>query len=142
MGEIGIYWTKENGELNYGIEPPYPSYNAMGKVANTFTSAYVTQNMAAAFWERFHRASGEISSTHNKLREENRKLRKKVAELELKLSKWTNQSGKGKRPSKKVTAVMGEVRIMKAAGESNREIARRLGVSEGTIRRMLKMSDI
>ena len=92
MSKVGIYWTKGNDdELDYEREPPYPSFNAMGVVVDTFTSAYVNQCMASAFWERYQRASKEICEMHKKLSNENKELIKRVNELETEIRKWKEQ---------------------------------------------------
>lgn len=138
MSKEGIFWTKPGTtESNYDKAPPYPSYNAIAVVVEQFTSQYVTREMASAFWQRYRAATQEIAQSYNDMAAQRRELAKKIAELETELAKWKGQQRKGRRPDRKIQAMHEEIRTMKDTGISNREIARRLGISEGTVRRVL-----
>ncbi len=70
----------------------------------------------------------------DELAEENRKLNERIHQL-------TSQQGRGKRHNPKITRNRGKISLWKSQGVSNREIARRIGVSEGTIRYHLRKPD-
>lgn len=138
MSKAGIYWTKAGtGDCDFSKTPPYPSFNALAVLVGSFASQYVNRAMVNAFWERYQGATDEITQAYNDALQQNRDLQKKVDQLETELKKWTSQQGKGKRPDQRIYNRTEEVRSWKASGLSNREIARRIGVSEATIRRIL-----
>jgi DNA-binding NarL/FixJ family response regulator len=142
MSGRGLFWIKnENSdELDYKREPPFPSFNAAGNLIDSYAKKYLSLSMVEQYFERYIKAGREIKQRYDEQREMIKELQGKVIELENKLSKWERQQGKGRRPDKRLHSRENDVRTWKAEGISNREIARRLGVSEGSIRKILKVS--
>jgi hypothetical protein len=140
MPRFGLYWLKDDssGELDYERIPPFPSFNAMGNLISSYSKSHLSVSKVEAFFERYEKAQDEIKALFIVERNKVKKLQESVKELEIKLSKWESQQGKGRRPDKKLRERLDEMRSLKLNGDSNRAIARVLGVSEGTVRRMLK----
>ena len=144
MSKSGIFWTKGTNECDYERTPPYPSFNALGVVVDDIWACYVDVHTSVALRERYGKATKEISDMYNAQNEIMKNLRKTIetqvatmADMEAELEKWKSQQGKGKRETRKIKALTGDVKTLFSAGVSKREIARQLNVSEGTIRRIL-----
>jgi DNA-binding NarL/FixJ family response regulator len=134
-----IYWTKPGtNELDYEKEPPYPSFNMLADRIKHNAATYVNLVMMASAMNLYNAASDEILKRMNGQAKTIQEQNAKIIELKCKLKKWENQQGKGKRPSKRIQAKKNDVIEMNAAGASNREIGRRLEISETTVRRILK----
>jgi len=142
MGKLGIYWTnQETYEIDYEQEPPYPNFNALAALVCSFDSKYVNEDMINAFLRRYQKACNEIQKTQNTQNEQIWILKNKINALEAELSKWTSHQGKGRQQSKRVSGKESQIKAWRAEGLSKSAIARKLGVSEGTIRRIIKKSE-
>jgi DNA-binding NarL/FixJ family response regulator len=140
MNKTGIFWTKAGStECDYEKYPPYPSYNALGAVLNQIWACYVSASTAQALRDRYARATNEILALMNGQAERIRELTKENAHLSAELDKWKTQQKQGKRPNKKIHAQIEEIKVLKVAGASNREIARQLKISEATVRRLIRL---
>lgn len=76
-----------------------------------------------------------------KLEEENQKLKEEVRNISInyaQVSKFKERQGQGKKTSPKLIDNKKNILLWKSEGMSNREVARQLDVSEGTIRHFLK----
>ena len=79
--------------------------------------------------------------TYNNFSNHLLQLSKKIEMLEddsKKYQKFKEHQGKGKRKSKKMMQYISIIRAYNELGVSNAEIARRLEISEGTVRNYLK----
>jgi ATP/maltotriose-dependent transcriptional regulator MalT len=128
-------------ELDFERTPPFPSFNAIGNFIDNATSDYFSIAKANAFFVRYSKACDEIKELHARSRERIQALEGEVNELKEKIVKWESQRGKGRRPDKKIQERRGEVLKLNGKGYSNCEVARQLGVSEGTIRKILKQEE-
>ena len=138
MNKKGIFWTKAGtDECDLDREPPFPSFNLLYARMVHNSSCYVNQTMLYSAINLYDMATDEILKEDKRQREQIRHLMKANAELQERLTKWEAQQGKGKRTSQKVKDITNDVFLLRDSGISNREIARRHGVSEGTIRRIL-----
>ena len=140
MSKEGIFWVKPDAkECDFERTPPYPSYNAMAVMVDSFKSQYVNVSMAKAFFERYYAATDEILKIHNGNNARIKELYDENTRLKSELNKWKTQQGKGRRPSKKLFDKDEEIKMMKETGISNRQIAKLLDVSEGSIRRRVNL---
>ena len=128
-----IFWNNQNGELDFNRPPPFPSFNALKNKLLATRSEYVTISDNDELLSLYNNASVEITELYNKTYKEIQNLKIELQKLE----KFRNQ-GKGKRISKNLLNRESEILEWHHNGISNREIARQLNVSEGTIRYFLK----
>lgn len=138
-----IYWTKNNGELDFEKEPPFPSFNNLQDRISYNAHCYVNQNMENIALSLFEKASREILAEDNRLREQIKQLKIEKQEqlllinkLTEQLQKWTSQQAG--RKTLLTDEQQQQIKKWKAENISNRVIAKRLKVSEGTIRNEIK----
>jgi DNA-binding NarL/FixJ family response regulator len=92
-------------------------------------------------FNQYKKATKEFIDMYNEMEIQLKQLKAENMELQENLNKWNSQKGKGKRTSRKLLDKKEDILNWKKAGISTREIARNIGVSEGTIRRLLKTSN-
>lgn len=83
-------------------------------------------------------SKGQLERENDKLKQENEELKKQVAELTRQLAGARTISPNFKKPKKLDEADVEKIKEYHADGQSKRQIAQELGVSEGTIRNYLK----
>jgi predicted DNA-binding protein (UPF0251 family) len=143
MGQVGIFHRlKDSDECDFEKPPPFPSYNALCYLVELYRYEKYTDVAARESMKKaYNRASTEICDMVNRLMAEIQKRDEQIERMkpymELMLL-FTEQQGRGKRPSKAIQVKVDEIMKMIGEGISKREAARRAGVSEGTIRRIVK----
>lgn len=141
-----IYWMKSNGELDLQNPPPFPNYNMLENEIINNSACYVSINMRNKTLEIHEQATAEILKLIDQkykeiseLKKENKEQKEIISKLTSQLKKWTDQQ----EGRKKILNYNQKNQILEWKNEklSNREIAKKLQVSEGTIRNFLKSQE-
>lgn len=134
-----IFWKDEKKEYD-----PAPEMNELVNKLSTFENLLKGSRIEGihetfdGVLNQYKKAEDEFVSMYNKMDDHVKQLKAKNMELQEELDKWNSQKGKGKRTSRQLLEKKEEILNWKKDGISKREIARRVGVCEGTIRRLLK----
>jgi hypothetical protein len=136
MGKYAIGWgaRRELKKFGFNIRRYYEHmidrWNEMVKL-RTWSEDERTRESKAVY-----RMMDSMIHLHDMIAQTEREHEERIKDIENKLKVWTSQQT-GRKP--KLTEEQKEqVRQMKARGESNRTIGRQFGVTEGTIRKILK----
>lgn len=121
-----IVWSDSNNKTD-----PAPKLNALEN--------YIERSRIKGIEKAYDEAIKEYLEHYNNLNDKNSKLQSKIKNLEQQLEVWKkNQNGRKKILSENhITFIHSE----KLKGTSNRQIAKLLHVSEGTIRNYIKKSE-
>ena len=134
MGKI--YWTKNDGESDLEKKTPFPNYNMLRNEIIKNSARYVNLDTREKALEIYDKSSDEILKFIRILQENNREQEILINDLNSQLQKWKEQqNGRKSILTKEKKDQIIKCKKMKL---SNREIARNLKVSEGTIRNFIK----